>query len=405
MVIPSTGQISFLDVQTEFGGDNPIILSEYYSDATTGYTSSLTEFPNIGEPISLSLFRGKQKLVIVQDYSWEYGSDGSYFIIISPSDTRAFGPNTYRQLGSPYTGYIWDKNYKLSLANIKQVSAAGWHTIYLTNDGTAYSAGYNLTGQLGRGGDTTTIQPVVGGSDVKFIHAGWINSVFVFNNGTAKTCGGNSYGELGNGTTAAAQTPVDVTGLSDIKQAFFSSYWAAYLKNDGTVYTVGAAYYKNRTVANSGFSGPRKLVEKIEGISNIAKIAFTQYGILMLTNDGTVIVQGHNNHGQLGNGTTSHIEIPVTISLSNVIDIAGTNSNSFFLLSNGTVKGCGENQNGNLGLGNTVPQSTPVEYPGVSNIISIKASNSFVSFLRNDEKILGPPLGGTSAGIDLIFPP
>ena len=59
MVIPSTGQISFQDLQTEFGGNNPISLREYYSDDTTEYTGGVSGIPNIGYPISFTQFRGK----------------------------------------------------------------------------------------------------------------------------------------------------------------------------------------------------------------------------------------------------------------------------------------------------------------------------------------------------------
>ena len=49
MALPGSGQISLDDVQTEFGGSNPISMSEYYS-AATGVPASGT--------ISLSDFHG-----------------------------------------------------------------------------------------------------------------------------------------------------------------------------------------------------------------------------------------------------------------------------------------------------------------------------------------------------------
>lgn len=50
MALPSSGPISLAQVQTEFGGSNPISLSEYYGKAS-GIPSSGT--------ISLGQFRGK----------------------------------------------------------------------------------------------------------------------------------------------------------------------------------------------------------------------------------------------------------------------------------------------------------------------------------------------------------
>ena len=50
MALPSSGAISLLDVQNEFGGSNPIEINEYYGVAT-GVPSSGT--------ISLADFYGK----------------------------------------------------------------------------------------------------------------------------------------------------------------------------------------------------------------------------------------------------------------------------------------------------------------------------------------------------------
>ena len=59
MVLSSTGPLSFADIQNEFGGTNPISLGEYYSNATSGYTSGVNGIPNTGSGLSLSTFRGK----------------------------------------------------------------------------------------------------------------------------------------------------------------------------------------------------------------------------------------------------------------------------------------------------------------------------------------------------------
>jgi hypothetical protein len=62
MTLP-TGQISFSDIQTEFGGSNPISLDEYYKNGTyiknTDYAPSL----NTSGSISLSQLQGSKKTV------------------------------------------------------------------------------------------------------------------------------------------------------------------------------------------------------------------------------------------------------------------------------------------------------------------------------------------------------
>lgn len=68
MTIPATGPVSLTDLQTEFGGTNPISLSEYYQDGASGYVTS-TNYTPAGQvptsgPISLSNFRGVSKVVV-----------------------------------------------------------------------------------------------------------------------------------------------------------------------------------------------------------------------------------------------------------------------------------------------------------------------------------------------------
>jgi hypothetical protein len=68
MALQSTGAISLANIQTVFGGTNPISLSEYYANANPSYTSGVSGIPNIGSAISLSQFYGKAKPVVGVNY-------------------------------------------------------------------------------------------------------------------------------------------------------------------------------------------------------------------------------------------------------------------------------------------------------------------------------------------------
>ena len=63
MVLQSTGPISFTQIQTEFGGSNPISLTEYYTNASGGYTTGVSGLPAIGSVINTAGFLGKAKTV------------------------------------------------------------------------------------------------------------------------------------------------------------------------------------------------------------------------------------------------------------------------------------------------------------------------------------------------------
>ena len=68
MALQASGQISLNNLQTQFGGTNPINFSEYYLNASTGYTTGVSGIPNIGTQISLSSFYGKAKTVVASNY-------------------------------------------------------------------------------------------------------------------------------------------------------------------------------------------------------------------------------------------------------------------------------------------------------------------------------------------------
>jgi hypothetical protein len=66
MVLQSTGQISFSNIQTEFGGQTPISLSEYYQNVVNGQANGVVGIPNIGNQISINNFYNKSKVVSIQ---------------------------------------------------------------------------------------------------------------------------------------------------------------------------------------------------------------------------------------------------------------------------------------------------------------------------------------------------
>jgi hypothetical protein len=65
MPLASTGTISLSQIQTEFGGTNPISMSEYYTNSGTGFTTGIVGLPTTGTTISMSAFRGKQKSAFI----------------------------------------------------------------------------------------------------------------------------------------------------------------------------------------------------------------------------------------------------------------------------------------------------------------------------------------------------
>ncbi|MHB8671086.1 MAG: RCC1 domain-containing protein, partial [Acidimicrobiales bacterium] len=246
-----------------------------------------------------------------------------------------------------------------SLSGASALAEGAYHGLALRPaDGSVVAWGWNLDGELGNG--TTTINPTpgvvlgVGGtgtlSGVKALSAGLYHSVALRSDATVVTWGYNADGELGNGTTTKATSPVQVAGV--------------------------------------GGTGV---------LSGITAVSSRALHSLALRTDGTVVAWGYNNHGQLGNASTTNSSTPVQVAgvggtgvLSGVVAVAAGANHSLALRSDGSVVAWGLNSEGELGNGSTTDSSTPVLVlgqnggPATSQVIAIAAGNAHSLALLND---------------------
>lgn len=128
---------------------------------------------------------------------------------------------------------------------------------------------------------------------------------------------------------------------------------------------------------------------------------------LALRVDGRVWSWGQNQSGMLGDGSgvarrTAPQPIP---GLTRVIAIAvGSNSvgssTAYALRDDGTVWAWGYGANGELGTGELVnSQPTPVQVPGLKDIVAIAAQDSLAFALRSDGRLFG-----WGQGVNLMLP-
>ena len=232
------------------------------------------------------------------------------------------------------------------------------------------------------------------------IFAGSAYSLFLKNDGTVSTVGYNGYGQLGNGTTTNHSLPVKVlhangTALSGVVSISGGLYHSVYLRNDGTVWATGRNNY--------GQLGDGTVLDRINPVqvlaangsplTGIVEISAGDYHTLYRMNDGTVWATGYNFFGFLGDGTQMDRSLPVQVIhsdgtiLNDVVQVSATTHRSCFLQSNGTAWGVGIGHNGELGddwqVGNLtkIKNSEGLDFTG---LVEICATSNHTTYLRSD---------------------
>jgi hypothetical protein len=132
----------------------------------------------------------------------------------------------------------------------------------------------------------------------------------------------------------------------------------------------------------------------------VTQIATSDHHSLALTSDGKVYGWGWNIQGQLGDGSTTNISIPVAVDMTGVLagktatHVATSYYHSLALTSDGKVYGWGENNYGQLGDGSTTTRHTPtaVDMTGAlagKTVTRVAANSDHSLALTSDGKVYG----------------
>ncbi len=286
---------------------------------------------------------------------------GSHGLAICTHRTvKAWGRNTDGRCGdgttttaqTPVTVVVGASGCSTNLCNITHVAAGNDHSLALMSDGTVWAWGPNASGQLGD--NTTTqrnsaVQVLAGTSgcgtnlcNITAIATGISFSLALKSDGTVWTWGTNTAGQLGDGTTTQRNTPVQVSGLTNITAIAASSFssHALALKNDGTLWAwgnnstgqLGDNTTTNRTTPVQVLTGASGCVTNL---CNITAIAVGSNFSMAVKSGGSLWAWGDNSQNQLADGTTTQRNTPVqvlagasgcTTNLCNVIKVAAGSS-------------------------------------------------------------------------------
>jgi alpha-tubulin suppressor-like RCC1 family protein len=219
------------------------------------------------------------------------------------------GPQTYSALPVAVAGLSEEAT---------AVSTGGFQACVLTGRGGVECWGFNGDGNLGDGSTRASLTPVlVAGlvSGVSAVSSGWEHTCAVTTAGGLVCWGSNRRGQLGNGSVTDSSSPTAVVGLS----------------------------------------------------SGVAAVAAGWESTCALATSGGVLCWGANSDGQLGDGSTNDSALPTSVVglSSGASDVAMGNAHACAVTAQDGVMCWGANDHGQLGDGTTTPRLTPVNVRGL----------------------------------------
>ena len=192
--------------------------------------------------------------------------------------------------------------------------------------------------------------------------------------GGVKCWGSNQYKQLGDGSTTDSDTPVDVANIANSAlEIAVGAVHSCALTTTGGVKCWGV---NNHGQLGDDTTSYRSIPVDVVGLTDVVAIAAAHYHTCALTASGGVKCWGNNSFGQLGDGTTTDRHTPVDVSglASGVVAIAPGKRHTCALTATGVTKCWGYNGDGELGDGTTTARHTPTNVTGLgNNIVDVKA--------------------------------
>jgi alpha-tubulin suppressor-like RCC1 family protein len=235
--------------------------------------------------------------------------------------------------------------------------------------------GDNSLGQLGNGStmDSPTPVSVLGftsGATAVASGSGPGFACGIKTGGAIECWGQNENGELGNGTMNESDVPVQVTGLTSGVTAVSAGDSLACAIVSGGVQCWGLLNFDGMGGSNSNV--PVKVAGLTSGVQAVSAGAGL---VCAITQGGGVECVGQNTWGGLGNGSTpfsqggmdSSVPVPVTGLTSGVTSVSVGTASACAVTAAGGVMCWGHNDSGELGNGTTTDSSVPVQVTGLTS--------------------------------------
>ncbi len=324
-------------------------------------------------------------------------TSGHNFGIKNDGSLWAWGENSFGKLGINK-----DDNEVVFKTTPTLVSAGPWksvaigyeHTLGLQENGKLYAWGRNNVGQLGLGVANTnhyiSPQEITSPSwtSIKAIAANHYSSFVITNENKIYGWGYNLSGQLGIGDNTSTVNPTqEFSNSTNWKSIYTGAYHIIAVKNDNTLWSWGLN--GNGELGNNNIGVSRNIPGNVSGnITDATTISVGAYHNVIIRSDHSLWGWGSNGEGQLNLPVINNkIGVPTLISNANWIDVNGGAYSTGAIKSDNTLWTCGKNVVGQLGLGYISQRVTTLTQVGYYNIWTniLSGGGCMFGFMSNNE--------------------
>ncbi|AYV84064.1 MAG: chromosome condensation regulator [Hyperionvirus sp.] len=251
--------------------------------------------------------------------------------------------------GMYHIGYKEKMFMEIKVAGVKdimEVIAGDFYTIIRRKNGILMSCGLSVHGSLGLGEKfykSNLFQEIPGiPKNIVEVKGGQNHVIIRLTDGTLMGCGCNTYGQLGLGDYVSRYSFVEIPGIAKNVSSVICGRNNTIIKlTDGTLLVCG---YNDWGQLGLGFNKNINIFEEVKGIpKNIAEVVCGGLHTIIRLTDGTLMSSGFNNYGELGNGDTQSRNLFEEIRgiPKNIAEVACGSVSTIIRLTNGKLMACG----------------------------------------------------------------
>jgi len=287
--------------------------------------------------------------------------------LLSSGNVQCWGRDIWGELGV-------EGNMRVTISGIDTataISTGSTHTCALLSSGNVQCWGRNQYGQLGDGSDINRRSPVtVSGIDTATaINSGGEHTCALLSSGEVQCWGRNTNGELGDGTNVDSNTPVTVSGINSATAISTSlgQYTCAILAS-GNIQCWGA---NGGGELGDGTSTNSNIPVTVSGINSATAISTGYTRACAVLSSGSLQCWGNGDWGLLGNGVNGNSDIPVTVNgIDTVSDISVGYEHTCAVFDSNLMRCWGKNTFGQLGDGSNSDSTTASSSPSPWNDVN-----------------------------------